>query len=90
MLTSKDEDADLKLADFGFAVYAEGDTLTEQLGTPDYMAPEILSRIPYGSYGFKKNFQYLLLDFQSIYHNQFNRQGCGYVVLGNSGVHTIR
>jgi serine/threonine protein kinase len=44
-----DEDADLKLADFGFAVQAEGDTLTDRLGTPDYMAPDILSRKPYGS-----------------------------------------
>eukprot|EP01036_Dinobryon_divergens_P029898 gene29899-39068_t len=48
LLTSSDEDADLKLADFGFAVQAEGDTLTDQLGTPDYIAPDILSRKPYG------------------------------------------
>ena len=48
LLTSKDDDADLKLADFGFAVHVEGNTLTDQLGTPDYIAPEILSKIPYG------------------------------------------
>lgn len=49
LLTSKDDDADLKLADFGFATIVNGNTLTEQLGTPQYIAPEILEKKHYGT-----------------------------------------
>lgn len=52
LLSNKDKDLnaeDLKLADFGFAVFAEGDDLTELVGTPDYIAPEILSKKRYGT-----------------------------------------
>lgn len=48
MLTSKDDESDVKLADFGFATYAEGDTIVSQCGTPGYIAPEILQSKPYG------------------------------------------
>lgn len=49
LLTSKDDDADLKLCDFGFAVKAAtDDALSEQCGTPGYMAPEILMGVNYG------------------------------------------
>lgn len=48
LLTSKSEDADVKIADFGFAVEAEGCTLTDACGTPAYIAPEILLAKPYG------------------------------------------
>ena len=50
MLTSKEDDADLKLADFGFATAVHGSNLTEQLGTPQYIAPEILEKKNYGTY----------------------------------------
>ena len=38
----------VKLIDFGFATYCkEGETMTEQLGTPQYAAPEIFLEKPY-------------------------------------------
>jgi len=49
LLTSDADDADIKIADFGFAAYDHGDNqLFEQCGTPDYVAPEILRNDPYG------------------------------------------
>jgi calcium/calmodulin-dependent protein kinase I len=48
LLTSKLDDANIKIADFGFATKVEGLSLTTQLGTPGYIAPEILSKKPYG------------------------------------------
>lgn len=50
LLTSKDDDADMKLADFGFAVKADGDNVDAQLGTPGYIAPEILENKKYGAW----------------------------------------
>eukprot|EP00566_Odontella_aurita_P010351 CAMPEP_0113540584 /NCGR_PEP_ID=MMETSP0015_2-20120614/8561_1 /TAXON_ID=2838 /ORGANISM="Odontella" /LENGTH=428 /DNA_ID=CAMNT_0000440403 /DNA_START=55 /DNA_END=1341 /DNA_ORIENTATION=- /assembly_acc=CAM_ASM_000160 len=48
LLVSEDNDAEVKIADFGFAkkVLAPK-TLTTQCGTPGYVAPEILEGIPY-------------------------------------------
>ena len=38
----------IKLIDFGFATYCKnGETMNEQLGTPQYAAPEIFEQIPY-------------------------------------------
>jgi calcium/calmodulin-dependent protein kinase I len=48
LLTSKSDDANIKVADFGFATKVDGLSLTAQLGTPGYIAPEILSKKPYG------------------------------------------
>lgn len=49
LLKSKDSDSDMCLADFGFAAFAPTDkSLTTQCGTPGYVAPEILSGVPYG------------------------------------------
>ena len=48
LLASKGDDSNIKLADFGFATYAEGLTITSQCGTPGYIAPEILKSKPYG------------------------------------------
>jgi serine/threonine protein kinase len=49
LLKNMHDDADMKLADFGFAAVCENDNcLTEQCGTPTYVAPEILSGTPYG------------------------------------------
>jgi len=41
LLSSKDPDAQIKIADFGFATKIEGQ-LSEYLGTPPYMAPELV------------------------------------------------
>lgn len=51
LLVDKKDDANLKIADFGFA--KKHDSLTEvlktQCGTPGYVAPEILKSSPYGA-----------------------------------------
>ncbi|KAF0688082.1 Aste57867_20243 [Aphanomyces stellatus] len=47
LLTSKDDDASIKLADFGFAKQ-ESTGLSTACGTPGYVAPEILSGQKYG------------------------------------------
>jgi len=55
LLSSKSSDATIKLADFGFAAQAStGDSgLIDLLGTPEYMAPELvrLRHATEGSYG---------------------------------------
>jgi calcium/calmodulin-dependent protein kinase I len=49
LLVNSVDDADMKLADFGFAAVCIDDKcLTEQCGTPTYVAPEILRGTPYG------------------------------------------
>jgi serine/threonine protein kinase len=41
-MTSTEDDADVKIVDFGFAARTDGSSLSEQCGTPGYIAPEIL------------------------------------------------
>lgn len=48
LMKSTESDSELKLADFGFAVKCNGEDRLEQLGTPGYVAPEILNNQPYG------------------------------------------
>lgn len=50
LLTSKDDDASIKIADFGFAkkINFDGDGLSTACGTPGYVAPEILEGKTYG------------------------------------------
>eukprot|EP00595_Chromulina_sp_UTEXLB2642_P001831 CAMPEP_0196763366 /NCGR_PEP_ID=MMETSP1095-20130614/3963_1 /TAXON_ID=96789 ORGANISM="Chromulina nebulosa, Strain UTEXLB2642" /NCGR_SAMPLE_ID=MMETSP1095 /ASSEMBLY_ACC=CAM_ASM_000446 /LENGTH=370 /DNA_ID=CAMNT_0042116413 /DNA_START=50 /DNA_END=1162 /DNA_ORIENTATION=- len=48
LLTSKGDDATLKVADFGFAVRARGNVLNTECGTLGYIAPEILEERNYG------------------------------------------
>jgi calcium/calmodulin-dependent protein kinase I len=48
LMATKNDDANVKLADFGFAVVANGMSITSQCGTPGYIAPEILENKPYG------------------------------------------
>lgn len=50
LMTSKDDDADLKIVDFGFAMEVDGFSLTQQCGTPGYIAPEILENKLHGTY----------------------------------------
>ena len=54
LLTSMDDDGDIKVADFGFAKHIQTDKeddggggLDTQCGTPGYVAPEILSKQKY-------------------------------------------
>jgi len=39
----------LKLCDFGFATFDDGNGLTDRLGSPDTVAPEVIKGIPYGT-----------------------------------------
>lgn len=49
LLVSKDDDSQMKIADFGFAKKAPNDEcLSTQCGTPGYVAPEILEGVKYG------------------------------------------
>jgi calcium/calmodulin-dependent protein kinase I len=48
LLKKKDDDSDIKLADFGFACVVDGENITSQCGTPGYIAPDILKNEPYG------------------------------------------
>ena len=48
LLTSKNSDIDIKVADFGFAKKCGADGhFKTQCGTPEYVAPEILNSVPY-------------------------------------------
>ncbi len=48
LLTSTQDDACIKIADFGFAKKDFNADLTTACGTPGYVAPEILKGEPYG------------------------------------------
>lgn len=48
LLVSTKDDSNVKLADFGFATYCYGSSLTQRCGSPQYVAPEILSNAVYG------------------------------------------
>ena len=50
LLTSRSDDASIKLADFGFAkkIEFDGEGLSTACGTPGYVAPEILQGKTYG------------------------------------------
>ncbi|CAM9187931.1 unnamed protein product [Ectocarpus fasciculatus] len=51
LLVDKEDNANLKIADFGFAKKhdASSEVLKTQCGTPGYVAPEILKSTPYGT-----------------------------------------
>lgn len=48
LMTGREDSSDLKLVDFGFAAKVEGFSLTNQCGTPAYVAPEIIRKQPHG------------------------------------------
>lgn len=53
LLVSKDNDVDLKLADFGFAVQSAGPpSIKQQAGTPGYISPEVIEGKPHGMFDF--------------------------------------
>lgn len=47
LLFSTTDDTSIKFADFGFACSVLDGPLTFECGTPHYVAPEILKKIPY-------------------------------------------
>lgn len=47
LLLNKEENSPLRVADFGFARIVGEDLLKTRLGSPNYMAPEILRKEPY-------------------------------------------
>lgn len=49
LLYSPGDGASMRLANFGLASNVLGGDLTAFCGTPEYMAPEILKGIPYGT-----------------------------------------
>lgn len=49
LMTTNEEDADIKICDFGFAAKCTSKhCLEDSCGTPGYVAPEILRQIPHG------------------------------------------
>lgn len=48
-MTSANDDANLKIVDFGFAAKVDGFSLTQQCGTPGYIAPEIIEAKLHGT-----------------------------------------
>jgi len=48
LLQSKDEDTHIKIADFGFATITHDRSLHQYMGSPGYLAPEILLSKQYG------------------------------------------
>ncbi len=48
LLTTAHDDAEVKLVDFGFAIQVDGFSAEEKVGTPGYIAPEILEGKKYG------------------------------------------
>ena len=70
LLCSHEQDADLKLADFGFATYVDGLSLSDCCGSPEYMSPEVLTPdLNYGIFRFQIAFFFLLflLFFQLLF-----------------------
>lgn len=49
LMVSVDDDAELKIVDFGFAAHVRGMSLSKQCGTPGYVAPEILENKLHGT-----------------------------------------
>lgn len=77
LMTSKTDDINLKLADFGFAVKSGVPAAKQQAGTPGYIAPEILQGKPHGSlsvYGCVKSVVSKLIEY---IHAQASPWICG-------------
>jgi serine/threonine protein kinase len=66
LMTSKEDDASVKLADFGFAVIADGFSITNQCGTPGYIAPEILENKAYGKSNISSSISFTSLIIYTI------------------------
>lgn len=91
LLTTRNDDADVKLADFGFAIRAKGFTITTQCGTPGYIAPEILKSIPYGKPADMWSFGvilYILLGGYPPFHDDNQRTLFRKIVKGDYQFHS--
>jgi serine/threonine protein kinase len=89
LLTSKSDDANIKIADFGFATKVDGLSLTAQLGTPGYIAPEILTKKPC-------KFSVILVCWLFFHQHSsfhllflFRRKACRHVVIRCHFVHPV-
>ena len=49
LLADPNDDSTIRIADFGFAVSVLDGYVSDQCGTPGYVAPEILRSQPYGT-----------------------------------------
>lgn len=49
LLSSTSNNANIKLADFGLACSVLNGYVSDQCGSPGYVAPEILRGVPYGT-----------------------------------------
>lgn len=90
IMTSKNDDANVKLADFGFAAKVDGFNITTQCGTPGYIAPEIIETKPYGkpvdmwSFGV---ILYILLGGYPPFHDDNQRVLFRKIVKGDYAFH---
>lgn len=90
LLKSKDNDAEVTLADFGFATYSKGDDITNQCGTPGYIAPEILKCVPYGKTVDMWSFGvilYILLGGYPPFHDENQRALFKKIIKGDYEFH---
>ena len=49
LLLDREDDSNIKLADFGGAIKTNGRDLDQMCGTPDYVAPEVINSEMYGT-----------------------------------------
>lgn len=90
LMASDNDDADVKIADFGFATVADGFSITSQCGTPGYIAPEILRAIPYGKPADMWSFGvilYILLGGYPPFHDDNQRNLFKKIVRGEYKFH---
>lgn len=66
VLSSKGEDASLKLTGFGFACSVLHGNVTAKCGSPGYVSPEVLRGLPYGTVGSDKSHMRSERDLERI------------------------
>ncbi|CAM9423394.1 unnamed protein product [Chrysoparadoxa australica] len=72
LMLDKTNDYHIKVADFGFAADVSGRRCKDMVGTPNYVAPEVIRMIPYGTeadmWGVGVIFFILLAGYQPFNH----------------------